>query len=83
MERYHDIQVSEGAVYNDLKRNDLNCLPQNQRKRALQAFKRYEKKVPSHRMQIDVKFLIFIDKDGSKIKLFNIRLFMMQLELRH
>lgn len=70
LERYHDIHVSEGAVYNVLKRNDLNRLPQNQRKRSLQAFKRYEKKVPGHRIQMDVKFLTFIDKNGSKIKRF-------------
>ena len=70
LERYHDIQISEGAVYNILKRNGLNKLPQNQRKRSLKAFKRYEKKVPGHRIQMDVKFLIFTGESGQKIKRF-------------
>jgi len=51
LERYHDIQVSEGAVYNVLKRNGLNRLPKNQRKRSMKSFKRYEKRVPGHRIQ--------------------------------
>jgi transposase InsO family protein len=68
LERYHEIQISEGAVYNVLKRNDMNKLPHNQRKRSLKSFKRYEKKVPGHRIQMDVKFLIFKNKSGQKIK---------------
>lgn len=68
--RYHDIKVSSGAVYNVLKRNGLNKLPQNERKRSLKAFKRYEKKVPGHRIQIDVKFLSFKDPAGKLKKLY-------------
>ncbi len=42
-----------------LVRHELNKLPQNQRKRSMNEFKRYEKQVPGHRIQIDVKFLDF------------------------
>ncbi|ERL61546.1 putative transposase, partial [Piscirickettsia salmonis LF-89 = ATCC VR-1361] len=31
-------------------------------------FKRYEKKVPGHHVQVDVKFLFFNDEDGKRIK---------------
>jgi transposase len=33
LKRYHDIKVSQSGVYSVLKRNGLNKLPQNQRKR--------------------------------------------------
>jgi hypothetical protein len=42
--RCHDIKISGGAVYNVLKCNGLNRLQQNQSKRSLKAFQRYEKK---------------------------------------
>jgi transposase len=77
LERYHEISISEGAVYNVLKRNGLNKLPQNQRKRSMKAFKRYEKKVPGHRIQVDVKFLSFRDKTGKRLKDINTQLLMM------
>jgi transposase len=70
LSRYHDIKISEGAVYNVLKRNALNKLPKNERKRSLPAFKRYEKQVPGHRIQVDVKFLSFKDPAGKMKKLF-------------
>jgi hypothetical protein len=68
--RYHDIKISSGAVYNVLKRNGLNKLPQNERKRSIKPFKRYEKQVPGHRIQIDVKFLSFKDPAGRLKKLY-------------
>lgn len=61
LKRYHAIKVSPGGVYSVLKRNGLNRLPQHQRKRSIEPFKRYEKQVPGHRIQIDVKFLYFTD----------------------
>ncbi len=66
--RYHDIKVSPGGVRQVLLRNQLNRLPQNQRKRSVKEFKRYEKKVPGHRIQIDVKFLDLVDKNNGKIR---------------
>jgi len=61
LKRYHNIKVSQSGVYSVLKRNGLNKLPQNQRKRSMLPFKRYEKQVPGHRIQMDVKFLYFKD----------------------
>lgn len=56
--RYHNLKVSPGGVRGVLLRHGLNRLPKNQKKRSLPVFKRYEKQVPGHRIQVDVKFLI-------------------------
>jgi transposase len=40
LKRYHDIEVSPSGVWQVLKRNGLNKLPQNQRKRSMEQFKR-------------------------------------------
>ena len=68
LKRYHDIKVSAAGVWLVLKRNGLNRLPKNQRKRSMEQFKRYEKQVPGHRIQVDVKFLSFTDKSGNEAK---------------
>jgi len=71
LQRYHNIKVSPAGVYCVLRRNGLNKLPQNQRKRSMEQFKRYEKQVPGHRIQVDVKFLTFTDKaTGKQMKRF-------------
>jgi len=67
MARYHDIKISDATIYRILKRNGLNCLPRQARKRTVHT-KRYNKQVPGHHIQMDVKFLIFKDKSGRKIK---------------
>jgi transposase len=68
LKRYHDIKVSAAGVYMVLKRNDLNRLLKNQRKRSMESsFKRCDKQVPGHRIQ-DVKFLLFNNKMGQEIK---------------
>lgn len=36
----------------------------------MEQFKRYEKQVPGHRIQIDVKFLSFTDNSGKEVKRF-------------
>jgi transposase InsO family protein len=51
-----------------LKRNGLNKLIHKQRKWLREQFKRYEKKVTGHRIQIDVKFLNFTSSTGKEIK---------------
>jgi transposase InsO family protein len=52
-----------------LRRNGVSRLPKNQRKRSIESsFKRYEKQVPGHRIQVDVKFLAFKGKKGQPIK---------------
>ena len=67
MARYHDIRISDATIYRILKHNGLNCLPRQARKRTVHT-KRYNKQVPGHHIQMDVKFLIFKDKQGRKIK---------------
>ena len=58
-------------------RRKLNCLQFAQecgsvvltcRKRSIPTYKRYQKQVPGHHIQVDVKFLTFIDKQGRKLK---------------
>lgn len=68
--RYHHLRVSPGGVRGVLLRHGINRLPKNQRKRSLIPFKRYEKQVPGHRIQVDVKFLFFKDKQARKVKRF-------------
>lgn len=67
--RYHEIKISPSGVYQVLLRNKLNRLPRNQRKRSV-ATTRYEKQVPGHHIQVDVKFLHFGKSDGKKLKRF-------------
>ena len=73
--RYHDIEISEGAVYYVLKRNGLNKLPKHERKRSLPPFKHYKKKclaIVSNRVAraIDAKFLSFKDPAGKLKKMY-------------
>ena len=57
------------GVYRILKRNGLNRLPGGTRKRKLHT-KRYQKQVPGHHIQVDVKFLTFKGKRGEKVRRF-------------
>lgn len=52
-----------------LKRNGINRLPRGTRIRKLHT-KRYNKQVPGHHIQKDVKFLTFKGKQGQKIRRF-------------
>ncbi len=69
LERYHGIKISDAGVYRILKRNGVNRLPGGTRVRKVHT-KRYNKQVPGHHIQMDVKFLTFITKDGTKIRRF-------------
>lgn len=69
MSDYHDIKISSGDVYRVLKRYNLNCLPGRQRKRSIPTI-RYEKQVPGHHVQVDVKFLDFKVEEGKNIQRF-------------
>ena len=66
--RYHQIKISAAGVYHVLKRHGMNRLPQNQRKRSILIPQRYEKQVPGHHVQVDVKFLFFKDQNGKQVK---------------
>ena len=58
LKRYHDVEISHSGVWRILKRLDLNRLPASQRyKRHTDRWKRYEKPLPGHRVQVDVKFI--------------------------
>jgi len=58
LRRYHDVQISHSGVWRVLKRLDLNRLPASQRyQRHQRRWRRYEKPLPGHRVQLDVKFI--------------------------
>jgi transposase InsO family protein len=58
LKRYHDVQVSPSGIWRILKRLDMSRLPASQRyRRHTDRWKRYEKPLPGHRVQIDVKFI--------------------------
>jgi transposase InsO family protein len=58
LKRYHDLTISPSGVWRVLKRLDMNRLPGSQRyRRHVDRWKRYEKPLPGHRVQIDVKFI--------------------------
>ena len=69
LERYHDIFISESSVYRILKRHNIGRLDRKVTRRAMHSI-RYEKEIPGHHVQVDVKFLIFQDANGHKIKRF-------------
>jgi transposase InsO family protein len=58
LRRYHDMEISPSGVWRILKRLDMSRLPASQRyKRHVDRWKRYEKPLPGHRVQLDVKFI--------------------------
>jgi transposase InsO family protein/transposase-like protein len=58
LKRYHDIEISPSGIWRILKRLDMSRLPASQRyKRQVDRWKRYEKPLPGHRVQVDVKFI--------------------------
>ncbi len=67
MDRYHKMKISEASVSRILKRNGVNRLPKNMGRRKIHT-KRYQKQVPGHQIQVDVKFLKFIDNNRRTVK---------------
>src|SRR4028119_1629350 len=58
LRRYHNLIIAQRTIQRILKRRGLNRLPQNMRfKPHKQRWRRYEKPLPGHRLQIDAKFL--------------------------
>lgn len=58
LERCHDKSISSSGVCRILKRLELNRPPASERyKRLDKRWPRYEKQVPGHQVQIDVKFI--------------------------
>jgi transposase InsO family protein len=67
LKRYHDIMISCTGVYRILKRLHMNRLPNHEgQKRYREHFRRYEKPLPGHRIQVDVKFLEKIGEPNKK-----------------
>jgi transposase InsO family protein len=55
LKRYHDVQISPSGIWRILRRLDMSRLPASQRyRRHTDRWKRYEKPLPGHRVQIDV-----------------------------
>ncbi len=52
-----------------LVRNGINRLPTSCRKRSMPS-KRYQKQVPGHHVQVDVKFLHLEDSEGRRVRRF-------------
>lgn len=69
LKRYCNITISPSGVYCVLKRHGINRLPKNAKKRTLST-KRYEKQVPGHHIQVDVKFLKLQGCDGRTVRRF-------------
>lgn len=67
LERYHEFRMSASGVHRVLQRNGVSRLPSNCPKRSIVS-KRYEKQVPGHHVQVDVKFLQFKGADGQRVK---------------
>jgi transposase InsO family protein len=65
--RYHGIKISDAGVYRILRRCGLSRLPRGTRVRKIHTT-RYQKQVPGHQIQVDVKFLTFQRKDGKSIR---------------
>jgi transposase InsO family protein len=67
MARYYGIKISDAGVYRILRRNGLNRLPRGTRVRKIHTT-RYQKQVPGHQIQVDVKFLTFQGRNGKPIR---------------
>ena len=67
LERYLGIKTSDATVYRVCKRHGLNRLPNRMGRRAVHTH-RYEKQVPGHQAQVDVKFLTLKRKRGGSVR---------------
>lgn len=65
--RYHAITISEAGVTRILRRNGVGRLPRGTRLRKVHTI-RYNKQVPGHHIQMDVKFLTFVARHGEKVR---------------
>ena len=67
LERYQDIKILGVTVSRLLRRHGLSRFPRGTRMRKMHA-KRYQKQVPGHHIQMDVKFLTLSGKQGEKVR---------------
>lgn len=67
LKRYHDITISPSGIWSILRRLGMSRLPTSQRyKRHKDRWKRYEKPLPGHRVQVDVKFVAPLNSTRKK-----------------
>ena len=64
MARYHDLKVSDVTISRVLKRHGVSRLPRNVGRRKVHT-KRYEKQVPGHHIQMDVKYKDDVDLEAK------------------
>ena len=67
LERDHQIKTSDATVYRVCRRHGLRRLPSRVGRRAVHTH-RYEKQVPGHHVQVDVKFLTLKRKKSSPVR---------------
>jgi transposase InsO family protein len=67
LERYHGVTTSDANVYRICRRHGLRRLPQRVGRRAVHTH-RYEKQVPGHHVQVDVKFLNLDGPNGARVR---------------
>ena len=67
LQRYHGIRTSDATVYRVCKRHGLNRLPNRVGRRAVHTH-RYQKQVPGHHVQVDVKVLTLKQKKGAPVR---------------
>jgi len=65
--RYHGITISDATIYRILRRHGLQRLPNRVGRRAVHTH-RYEKQVPGHHVQVDVKFLTLQRPGGQRVR---------------
>ena len=69
LERYHGMKTSASTVYRTLARHGESRLSKSVSKRTVHT-KRYQKKVPGHHIQVDVKFLWLVGPSGKRVRRF-------------
>jgi len=67
LERYHDIKTSDATVSRVCRRHGMRRLPNRVGRRAVHTHL-YEKQVPGHHVQVDVKFLTVKRKRGAAVR---------------
>jgi len=65
--RYHGITISDATAYRTLRRHGLRRLPNRVGRRAVHTH-RYEKQVPGHHVQVDVKVLTLQGPAGQRVR---------------
>lgn len=68
LKRFHQVSVARSSVHRILGQHGMSRLPANQKHQPHQKrWQRYEKPLPGHRLQLDVKFLERIPGTGKRL----------------